>query len=316
MILRTLAVLALAAPVLGQPPAEEPRQPDPDRPRIVPQERPVRAEVLRRELEARLAELQREQARVSEAVKQIDAGAAPERVADSIRDLREAWRRGAAQRLADGREDRPRRGEGPDGREGGPPDGLRGGPPGGPPGDGPRGEGPPVELTQEQRTQILAFAKEHMPELHTRFESVRLTDEAMANRILARLGPRLLETIKLKEEDPELGELRLRDIRNGAMLMHAMGALREARRQTPQDPAVVDAAAEEVSAKLAEQFDIRVDMFRLEITRLREQLANMEKEITTRLAGREGFIHDRLAEVIRGMEREESRPPGGRRGGP
>lgn len=173
-----MAATCVAAMPLGAP---GPALAQPARHAAPPGERPADGALspdrVRDRIESRLSELRAEEAMLQGALKELDSGEPPMRVA------RELFRHAREERA------------GP--FEGGPDD----------------REVDPAELTAEKRAAMLAFLRDATPQLAERVERELKANPERADEIYLRMAPRVLPQMELRERDPDLFDLRAKSMR-------------------------------------------------------------------------------------------------------
>ena len=259
------------------------------------QRQPERDEAIRRELRDRLAWTERQQARITRAMKILEDGGSREDLLGLLRDIRESAER-AAFRPEEG-QDRGRRG--PRGEPG--PPGPDGGGPGRP------GEPQPVTLTPEQRAEILALVKEHMPEMYSRLERMREQDPNVEERIAQRFAPMFLDFLELKKSDPIAADLKIREFQAGAAIMRAIGEVRAAKFAKETDAERLRKAVDDLRSRIVEQVEIRLAVHEHEIATLRERLARLERELSDERAQRDSLVDRKVEQILSDLDRRERR---------
>jgi hypothetical protein len=277
---------ALAQPQDAPPPAEPPREAP------LPADGPGIEERLQR----RLDELSAERERLLAAMELARKGADREEV---MRALRPPGAEGDAPRQErDGRpwDRRPDRMDGDrPGREG--------------PGRDRDGERPSFR-DPEHRERVMAYLREHLPEVADRLDEMNESNPQLAERITSRLGPRVGEIMDLQEREPELASLKLEELRNGLAIIEAIRQCREA----GDSPEQLAPARATLSARIADQFDIRARLNANEIERLRRRLDRLQADLDSQLSEREQTIQQRTDDFLSGREKVdlfgEGRGPG------
>lgn len=300
MVAVMCGVWAAASPALSQRGEQAPegqhqrpeRQPGERPPQRQPtaQPQPERDEAIKRELQDRLAVTERQQARIRRAMKLLEEGGSREDLFTLLREIREAAERPQPSRP----EEAGRRG----------PRGEPGRPEGGP---GRPGEQPPVELTPEQRTEVLALVREHMPEMYARLERLREQDPNAEDRIIGRFAPMFVEFLTLRENDPTAADLKLREFKAGAAMMRTIGEIRAAKFSPQADPERLRKAVAELRDRVAEQFEIRLAIHEHEISTLRDRLARLERELAEERSQRELLVDQRVERILADVDRRERR---------
>ncbi len=286
-----LAGTVLAATTFAQPGGRRP-EPPPEPPR----EAAPDPDAIKERLARRLEDLDRQQARLREAIARLDRGDAPE---DVLRDL-EPHR-------GDGRARRPGPDDGPgdkfDSRPEGRPDGRMDGRP-----EGRDGWDPAQPLTPEGRRWVEEFLAGSMPVMAERVARLREADPQGADRLLMRLAPRLRDAARLKDSDPELFDLRLAEIRVGMDVIDAIRALRQAQERGQG----VDQATTMVRESLTRQQDIRDRLTTHEIRVMSARLDEMKADAEKRKAGSNARIDEMVRRLVERREPGDRREPGGR----
>jgi hypothetical protein len=254
---------------------------------------PARRPMVRARLERRLDEVEREKARLEEAIAAIDRGETP----------RDIWQ--ALRPRPDGQVDRPLRPVRPSPKpQGGPPfdrpavpDELRDTAERGPRGEG-RGEG-----------DVRLFVRDRLPRLDTLLEQMEERDPESARFLFERIAPRLREAMAVHAEDPELADLKLAELQASLDVLSAADAVRRIGPGAPE--AELAPLRAELEAALGRQFDARAARTDVEIQRLRMRLAELERERSARVADRDEEIRtvaDRMIRRATGGPRREGRP--------
>ncbi len=230
---------------------------------------------LRERLERRLAELQREEQRLRELIRRVDAGESPNEVMAE-------W--GGPQ---GGGDVDPRRGFGPD--------------------------GPRRELTPEELDRAEAFVVELVPELAGRMAQVRETDPQGYERWRMMFAPRALDVMESLERDPARGELEREEFRAGTVMLMRLRDLRVAFDAGANSPAFASAKAS-LREALAAQFDAKLALREHELIGMSDRVDAVRAELDETRAGRDAHL-DRVVDqaigrLTRWRERGDDRGPG------
>jgi len=253
------------------------QQEQPDAPKRRLSVPPVERDDLKARLERRLNESKRAQERLEAAINKLDAGA------DATEILRELDLPGARS----GRGDGPRRGEEPPHGEG---QGDR------PPRE--RGPGRPDDLwagfqpgrpmSDEMRAGVTDFLREHLPELAVRIDALREIDPEGADRLIARIAPRMRDASRVRQSNPKLFELRLKELQLGITVLEAVKSLRTAQAlpaNAPERTGQIERATNLLRERLTEQSAVRNSLLELEIESLAARLDEMRKDLERKRAG-------------------------------
>lgn len=181
--------------------------------------------------------------------------------------------------------------------------------PGGPDRFGPRGSrerrmGAMLwsRLSDEERQQLREFIAEHFPE---RFEEIQQL-EANQERLQMHMGrilPEMMRLRELSEHDPQVFEMRIREIRGEFRLRQIARQLRFGE----GDP---DRKALEKEARqlIEQQFDLRQQRMEAEIMRLEEKIAQLRAGLEDRAASRDVEVDQALERLTSGQAPEGPRP--------
>lgn len=186
-----------------------------------PENAPAAEERLREAIEMRLSQLDTTREQLEAARQALDEGAEPEAIRERLRGM---WR----EQLLEARSLGPRGDRGQHGRMGDREPGT-----GGPAMDHPR----MGDLTPEQRRRAFEFMKDLHPEAAERIRHLRERGDPDAERGFERLLPRLVELRDLRENDPEMYDLKKLALETGmdvAMRAREIGRLRPEGEQREQ----------------------------------------------------------------------------------
>ena len=262
-----LVLISATAVSLAQPPGEQspPRQDQPTPPGGDARRGPFSPEALTARLERRLAEIQREEVRVKEAIERLAKGEVVH-----PRDL------------APGEGPGGRRGEGPVLRQRGPG------------GRGPQGPGAPGEAGNNE--PALPLLREILPDAAERIERTMKERPELARRMMQRVAPHLREAMALKDRDPALFKLRTEEIRAGLGVHDAVGALLEAMaaKDAPDGAGKVVAARARLREALGQQADARLALEQHEVEALAKRVEELRKRLDERRAGKDKVLDEML----------------------
>ncbi len=279
---------------------------------------PLGLPAIRERIQQRREQLRRAQERIDLAMKLMDEGATVEQLqAEYPEFFRPRPGMAGGPEGFDGHDGPPggagrrpgmRGGEGPDGMMGGPdgPDRFERG--GGPGGMGERGRdraGSDRAPTDEERAAIREFLRVAQPRLFELLQDLEEHDPAEAKRKLTEAFPRVRPLLDLRKSDPEMFELRMKDLRNGREAM-------ESARWLAQNQAAESGASETESTKRREamraalraQLDARTEIQRRDYARQAERLTEAQAELEKRAGDRDNTVEAMMARMI---EREAER---------
>ncbi|MCC6682285.1 MAG: hypothetical protein IT445_15390 [Phycisphaeraceae bacterium] len=205
-------------------------------------------------------------------------------------------------------------------------------------GDGPpphheamRGEGPQVELTPQQIEETIEVMRDMTPWLAERLEEARKENPQKVEGVIRRFFPRYREFLELKRHDPELYELRIKEIRLDMESRKLAWRIRQAeqpasppppedanKRQPPspevnqeqspkQAPPPESATPEELREQLRgvldELFDLHRQTRQHEIDMLKKRVKELEASLDESRDKREQLIDKRVEELLDQAER-------------
>lgn len=210
---------------------------------------------------------------------------------------RMAPRDGAAEAPMDMEARRPRRG-----REGMGPGGP-GGPGGGPgmAGEGFRGpgqfmDGPPEPLTAEEQSLAMSVVEDYDPALAERILALRQQNPERAMSMLRQHMPTIRRYMTMKNQDPALYELTIRDTK----LTNQSERLGQQIRQTGGEGPTAESMRQTLRGVLTELFDVRQKMREKQLEALERRIAEMRRQTESRRDMRDQLIDQRLEELVKG----------------
>ncbi len=270
--LAALLVLASSTLTRAQPPQDRP--PPQERPPIGQPEDPAQ---YRARLERSAAESKRRWERFEAAIKKLDQGAPIDEVRRETEGLRP-----------------------PGNRE--PGNGRR---------PGPRGEDPyrpdqPPSGERLSRDEVLAVIESSNAAFGAKIKQALADNPAVAGRLVDRMEPMVRE-IKA-ERDPEMRELRVKNLTNGFELLGATRAFLDAHRADANAPATKD-AAQNLRTLLGAHFDLRTQMHKQEIVMLERRITQLREELERQLKDRDSFIERRIEDLKKGFKGRGDRDP-------
>ena len=189
-----------------------------------------------------------------------------------------------------------------------------------------RGVGPEA-IMQDVRTRVnappgdadlRAFVQRTMPLLHEHLERMGPEGDGVAGpaaaRVLNQLRPRLEELFRLEKEDPEMYEVKQKELVAGLLVIDA--SRRISMSYQKWDDATRRSARQRLRATIEANFDARHDVLGKEIRDLEARLAQMHEELEAQNARRDDLIDERTDVIFEqarqgwgaGPEAEETRP--------
>jgi DNA repair exonuclease SbcCD ATPase subunit len=160
-----------------------------------------------------------------------------------------------------------------------------------------RPAGPPhVEPLDEAQTEaLLDFLREYNPQMAERFTDAMKHNPERVRRALAMVYPRYRELMELREENPELYELRREDLLLARESRELVRELQQVRR------ADGEAEAERIRERLRDvvtrHFEVRQALRERELEQLERRLEALRDELEQRREERDELIEQRLEEL-------------------
>ncbi|MFI4916738.1 MAG: hypothetical protein ACIAS6_09575 [Phycisphaerales bacterium JB060] len=241
-------------------------------------------------VERRLDQAERQQERLREIKRRLDAGESPMAIMAELRERGELGLLGEWGRSAD--RDGPRRSRD---------------------GDGPRDpEQANGEGYAEWRTRVMAFLEEHAPDMAMRLREEGDSDEA--RRAVFHLRREVDRLIELREKGSDEFEPALARLRNGMRIAVVVGKVREAAQADAPNPRTLRELRRELTELVGTQFDAQLAARAKWLERMGERLQGARERLERERAERSQRIE---AEVNRMFERAmnpgEERDKGGDR---
>lgn len=156
----------------------------------------------------------------------------------------------------------------------------------------------PVPLTDEQVQEAIVVMIDLDPAMAPRIEKLRAQRPEQLRREVSHRFPRLGYMLELRESQPALYALRVKDTR----LQNLSKKQARALAALPEGDPGVDAARAVLRGTLQQHFTVRQDLRRVELAALREKLVQMEARLGQGESRREAIIEKRLAHL-------EANPP-------
>ena len=175
---------------------------------------------------------------------------------------------------------------GPGGFEGGPQDAGR---PGGPHHGGPD---EPV-LSPQEKEELLAFVRDHFPELYGRLQRFQSSDPGAYDRAVRRLTFPMLHMMRVSKNDPQLAEKMIAEHRVELELADLQS--RYAAQTTNADR---EQTRSQIRQLVEKRFDLRQQRLELEITNMQKRLDQARSHLTQQAASRPQLIDADVKRMI------------------
>ena len=260
-------------------------------------------ERLRGLLERRMESLERQQERLHDIMKRLDAGESPAAIFGELRERGELALLGEFSRGGDRLVDRAGDGEREFGR------GMRSGPERRP---GQEADQPmsPEDFTL-WRNRIMAFFEEHAPDMAQRLRESGDSEEA--RRAVQRLRRDVSRLIELKEQESAEFRPALERLRNGMRIADILGRVRQRAIAGTLDDQTLRSLRQELTAIVEKQFDAEFAGREQFLERTQQRLDNarekLERERSERGRRIEREVQVMIDRATRGVQgREQSQP--------
>jgi hypothetical protein len=164
--------------------------------------------------------------------------------------------------------------------------------------------GPAAERNPaEHRAAALAVLGDINPRLAERVQQAIRDNPERARIVLGRLGGRLDHLIQLRQDDPEMYKLRVRDQRSTLHTVALVRRLREAQRSGEQ--AQVAALSDRLREHLTEHFEVRQRIRERELHNLEKRIEQLRAELDDHRERKQALI-DQYVERARTDQRIEA----------
>lgn len=162
------------------------------------------------------------------------------------------------------------------------------------------------KLSAQQRQTYHTLAQELAPEMSAELEQMRQSEPQRYDELMSRNLARLAEMVQLRDRDQEVYRLRARDSELARLTV--LVAARAERSRAADDLAEAAAAEDELRELVDEHFDVRQKIRAHELDRLAVRLRDLEEEFTVRNEKKADLVGSRLDELLdRFQQNDEGR---------
>jgi len=148
----------------------------------------------------------------------------------------------------------------------------------------------PDFLTQQEREELMAFAKAHFPKM---YEMLHSSPRAHQHRLLKRVGWSMLRLMRLYGHDPELAEKLIAEHK----IEMELAQLRRDYREFPSE-AARENIKQKVRELLEQRFDLRQQRLELEIRALARRLEEARQRLVRQEGDRQRLVDTEVERVI------------------
>jgi hypothetical protein len=156
--------------------------------------------------------------------------------------------------------------------------------------------------------EIKAFIAEVYPQWIERMNELERRDPETAARMLRERRPRLVELMIERRDHPQVFEARQKIARSEMQIRRVAWTYARA-----EDDAEKQQAEEALALILEEQFDLRLDLYRAELTEAEAAAEEIRTRLNDAIANRAKLISERKADLLKAIR--DRRPPQSPRGG-
>ncbi len=183
---------------------------------------------------------------------------------------------------------------------------------GGPSGIGPSGkpQETPHPLTEEERATVREVLAATAPETLARLRELEKAEPAKAEQQYARSLERMRFLIDLRKRDPQMFELKAKDIRHSFEAGALVRAIGDIDKSATPDTAVRQQKVELLRAALLAQYNVRTQIMQRDIERSADRAADLAKEVEKRPAQAADVVDKNVREMIDREHRRRERQGG------
>jgi hypothetical protein len=144
--------------------------------------------------------------------------------------------------------------------------------------------------------KLIAVVRDIDPALADQLEALNSTRPRAIFSVLRRQFPTVMRLALLKDEDPQLYQLRVRDLQLTRHSDELAEQYREAKRR--DDKQAADDIADQLEPIVEEHFDVRQQARQREVQKLEERLEQLKDALDERDDNKRDLIKQRLAELL------------------
>ncbi len=169
----------------------------------------------------------------------------------------------------------------------------------------PNGEGRNRPMPPNLVEHIMAVAKEIDPELASQLSEMCEKDPDAFDKIIRRQGHRLGSLVRLREDDPELFEVKVTELKTDAEIYHVAESLRGQDSASPSIKAQIAELEGLVRVKTA----ISIRAQTLYIERLERHLEGLQARLEDTSARFDEIVDERVAQLLHAVGDEQAKQP-------
>jgi len=157
-------------------------------------------------------------------------------------------------------------------------------------------------LSPQEKDELIAFIKQHFPEMHRRLQRFQQADPVRHGQALRRMAEPVLRMMRVSKTNPELAEIMMAEHRVEMELFELQNAWGR-----PRSEAERESRQERLRMLVGKRFDLRQKRLEMEIQEMRKRLDQAMARLYQQSADRAEIVE---AETRRMTERLGSGPRG------
>jgi hypothetical protein len=165
-------------------------------------------------------------------------------------------------------------------------------------------------LTEEERVTVRELLAATAPETLTRLRELEKTEPVKADQQYSRSLERMRNLIDLRKRDPQMFELKAKDIRHSFEAGALVRAIGDIDKSPTPDTAVRQQKVELLRTALLAQYNVRTQIMQREIERSADRAAEMAKEVEKRPAQAADIVDKNVRDMIDREHRRRERQGG------
>ncbi len=137
----------------------------------------------------------------------------------------------------------------------------------------------PNRLSPQERQAMYQFLRENFPKLANDLEQMTQYNARSADQMLAKMAPPIREILLLTDTQPELAQLKTKEMRAGLLLIEASSAYRATLSNPSASQSDQANAIAKVRQAAADHFDAQLESKKLEVARLEARLNELKASV-------------------------------------
>jgi len=158
---------------------------------------------------------------------------------------------------------------------------------------------PPPMPTKDDLIQVRAFIAENLPKIDAHLTQIESLDPNATDQLVARLAPKVLEILHLKNENSALSTLKLDELKAGLDFTNASRQYRMLLKSPSNDPDALAKAEQQVRDAATARFDAQVHIKQFEIHQLTQRIQQLHKALAELNAQRDDQVEAQVQSAQR-----------------